>query len=141
MQRFIGGRAVSVAALASAGATVVLTDAQGLAAVLVLMTSRGTAIRSCLRAGVLVAAAAGALFVAVIVAMVKATGVGFALTDAAGIVIAGISFRAGKVLATSPGSRPPGVIRERPLGPTCARNCPARNLNSSDAQLVDRYFE
>ena len=66
LQRFIGGRVVSVTALVTAAVTVAFTDAQGLAAVLVLMIASGTALRSGRRASVLVTACAGGLFVAVI---------------------------------------------------------------------------
>ena len=80
LRRFFAVRPMVAALLVTAGLVGVLTDAQGLVAVLVVVAASGTAIRSGPWAGFVLAAAAGLVFIAVRVSQERATGIGLVLT-------------------------------------------------------------
>jgi predicted signal transduction protein with EAL and GGDEF domain len=83
------------ALLTTAALLLVLTDSRGLVPVLVVLAASGTAIRSGRRAGVVLAAAASFLFVAVTIYHERATGIGLFLTAVAAALWMMIAWVAG----------------------------------------------
>ena len=83
------------ALLATAGLLLVLTDSRGLVPVLVVLAASGTAIRSGRRAGVVLAAGASFLFVAITIYHERATGIGLFLTAVASALWMMIAWVAG----------------------------------------------
>ncbi len=83
VHRAAAGRLTTPLLLSTAGLVTFLSDARGLAGVLVLVASCGTSMQRGRWAGVVVAGAAGGVFITITVWHARATGFGLVLTAAA----------------------------------------------------------
>ena len=92
---FLAQRATPPALVATAGLVLTLTDARGLVAVLVILAACGAADRSGPRAGVVLAGAAGLVYIVVSASHQRATGIGLVLTVVAVLLWMMLAWAAG----------------------------------------------